>query len=71
MSRASRTHKGYQIRDWSGPYGQHPDRKEPKYFVQTQHHPTGIDWASEHCPQFKSLRAAREWIDMVLSAGGK
>lgn len=57
-----RTYKGHLIRAWSGPYGQYPDRGEPRYYVQTQH-ATGIDWSAERCPAFWTLRAAKAWIN--------
>jgi hypothetical protein len=63
-----RKYKGYEIRRWSGPYGQHPDSGEPKCYVQTQHSPTGIDWSAEECPKFWSYKAAREWINNQISA---
>jgi hypothetical protein len=66
---STRKYKGYEIRDWSGPYGQHPDNKEPKYFVQTKHE-TGVDWSAELCPQFASLAAAKEWINEVIGCAG-
>ena len=64
---STRKYKGYEIRDWSGPYGQHPDSPEPKYFVQTQHSPTGMDWSAENCPHFWSLKAAKEWINEKIN----
>ena len=65
---STRTYKGYAIRDWTGPYGQHPDRGEPRYYVQTKHWPTGIEWSAENCPRFWSLKAAKEWINSALKA---
>lgn len=64
---STRTYKGYSIRPWSGPMGSHPDAGEPKYYVQTQHQ-TGTDWSAENCPQFWSLKAAKEWINDRLGA---
>ncbi len=61
-----RTYKGYQIRDWSGPYGSNPDGREPRYYVQTKHTATGIDWSPECCPKAHSLRQAREIINEMV-----
>jgi hypothetical protein len=61
----TRIYKGYEIRDWQGPYGSYPDKGEPRYYVQTQHD-SGNDWSPEHCPQAWSLREARERIDSIV-----
>jgi hypothetical protein len=66
-----RRYKGYEIKDWSGPYGSYPDAGEPKYFIQTQHAPTGIDWSAENCPKAWSLREAREKINDLELRWGK
>lgn len=32
------------------------------WYIQTYHHPTGIQYAEEHCPHYPSLHVARQVI---------
>lgn len=61
----TRTYKGMEIKEYTGPYGRFPDRREPRYYIQTHHSPTGIPWSPENCPVAWSLREAREKIDQM------
>ena len=50
------TYRGYTIKP--NPY---VDGKP--WYIQTYHNPTGIPWDAQECPQFYSLRQAREEIE--------
>lgn len=56
-------YKGYTIRGWSGPYGETPDKGEPKWYIETHHEKTGLP----HFPplvgmRVRSIREAKEKI---------
>lgn len=57
-------YKGYEIMPWSGPYQQ--GRREPHWYIQIHHIPTGIAWSAQECPQVWSLREAKEKINQII-----
>jgi hypothetical protein len=59
-------YKGYSIEPWKGPYGETPDKGEPKYFVQIYDRATGLPMGAEFCPRAWSLREAKETINETL-----
>ena len=54
-----KTYKGHEI--WPVEYA---EKKAAgfRWYVQT-YHETGGRWGSQHCPHFRSLAMAREWIN--------
>jgi hypothetical protein len=55
-------YKGYEIKS-----GLWLNRKFTRWYIQTQHFPTGIDWSPENCPQVYSLKQACEKINEMLA----
>lgn len=57
----ARSYKGHNIYECERIKGEHAGN----WIVQTYHSPTGMPWSDEECPHFPTLKAARDYINMI------